>query len=154
MWEGDLLVRPERLRSLPSERERDLERESDVCLRRMFLDLGGGVGLRDEKEGERRLRFLLGEREREVSDGSKDLARSPRPRYLRPLSLLDPRRTGVGERLGVYRCRRGLARSSSRRLCRLGGDLDLDREREKDLRREGERSRRPSERRVSRPPGI
>ena len=153
MWEDDLLARPERFRSLPNERERDLEKENDVRLRRMFLDLAGGVGLRDEKEGERLLRFLLGEREREVSDGSKDLARSPRPRYLRPLSPLVPRRTGVGDRLGVYRCRRGLGRSSSRRR-RLGGVLDRDRDREIDLRRDGERSRRLSGRRNARPPGI
>lgn len=33
------------------------------------LDLGGGEGLRDEKEGLRLLRGLLGDREREVSEG-------------------------------------------------------------------------------------
>jgi hypothetical protein len=51
-------------------------------------------------EGDRRLRVLLGEREREVSEGVEDRARSsPRPRFLRPLSLIAPRRTGVGDRL-------------------------------------------------------
>lgn len=100
-YEGDLLARPDRLRSLPNERERDLDKEGDVRLRQLFLDLGGGVGLRDKMEGERLLRFLLGEREREVSDGSKDLARSPRPRFHRPPSLPELRRTGVGDRLGV-----------------------------------------------------
>ena len=39
-----------------------------------------------EKEGLRLLRCLLGEREREGSDGDKDLARSsPRSGVLRPL---------------------------------------------------------------------
>lgn len=101
IWEGDLLARPDRLRSLPSERERDLDKDKEGRLRRASLGLGSGVELRDDMEGERRLRFLLGEREREVSDGSKDLARSPRPRFLRPPSLPDSRRTGVGDRLGV-----------------------------------------------------
>lgn len=35
----------------------------------------GGEGLRDEMEGERLLGRLLGEREREVSEGVKDLSR-------------------------------------------------------------------------------
>lgn len=43
--------------------------------RRMSLCLRGGDGLRDEIEGERLLRYLLGEREREVSEGEKDRAR-------------------------------------------------------------------------------
>lgn len=51
-------------------------------------DLRGGVGLRDEKEGERLLGRLLGEREREASEGVTDLARlSPNLGVLRSLSL-------------------------------------------------------------------
>ncbi len=80
------------------------------------------MGLRDEKEGERRFRFLLGEREREVSEGVKDLARaSPRPGLLRPLPLPDPRRGGLGDLLGVGRRRRGRGDSSSSRRRRRGG---------------------------------
>lgn len=59
------------------------------------LDLRGGVGLRD-KEGERLRGRLLGEREREASEGVTDLARlSPNLGALRSLSLLYRRRGGV-----------------------------------------------------------
>lgn len=79
-WEGDLLGLPDR-RRLSMEGERDLEGDGDG--RR---GLGGGVRLREDAEGSRLLRGLLGDREREVSEGEKDLARSPRRGLCRPLS--------------------------------------------------------------------
>ena len=98
--EGDLLDLPDRLRSLPNERERDLELGVDAYLRRRLLDRGGGEGLRGEREGVRLLWYVLGEREREASEGVKDLARSPRSGYLRALSFPEPLRTGDGDLLG------------------------------------------------------
>lgn len=58
--------------------------------------------LRDEYDGLRLLRSLLGEGERETSEGVKDLAR-PAPRLggvRRSLPLLESLRGGVRERLG------------------------------------------------------
>lgn len=93
--EGDLLDLPDRLRSLPKERERDLELTVDAYLRRRLLDRGSGEGLRGEREGVRLLWYVLGEREREASEGVKDLARSsPRSGFLRGLPFPDPLRTG------------------------------------------------------------
>ena len=58
------------------------------------------MGLRGEIDGVRLFVCLLGEREREVSEGVKDLARSsPRSGVLRPLPL-PARFTGVGDLLG------------------------------------------------------
>ena len=59
------------------------------------------MGLRGEIDGVRLFLCLLGEREREVSEGVKDLARSsPRSGVFRPLPLSDPRFVGVGDLLG------------------------------------------------------
>lgn len=92
-------------------------------LRRRRRYFRGGLGLRDEMEGLRLLRLLLGEREREVSEGVKDLARSsPGLEVLRPLLLADPRQGGDRDRLGVYR-RLGLGDES---YLRLGGVLERE----------------------------
>lgn len=59
-------------------------------------------------EGDRLLGRRLGEREREVSEGVKDLFRSsPRPKLFRSQSLPYLRRGGVLDLLGVYLRRRG-----------------------------------------------
>ena len=83
------------------------------------------------------MRCLLGDREREVSERVKDRARSPRLGLLRPVSLPTGRRSGVIDRLGGRRYLGG-AGSLSSRLRRRGGVRERDRERDLDLRIDGD----------------
>ena len=83
------------------------------------------------------MRCLLGDREREVSEGVKDRARSPRLGLLRPVPLPPRRRSGVIDRLRGRRYLGGAA-SLSTRLRRRGGVRERDRERDLDRRIDGD----------------
>ena len=114
------------------------------------------MGLRDEREGDRLLRRLLGEREREVSEGVKDLSRSsPRLELLLSLLLSCRRRGGVRVLLRVCCRRLGRGESSSRYL-RRGGVLEGDRncEFDRDLLGVVDLRRLSSDQRPPRPRGI
>lgn len=117
----------------------------------MTPTLGGGVRLREEREGLRLLGRLLGDGEREASEDVRDLSRSPRLVLLGPLSLPYCRGTGDGERAGVCRRRRDGGEASSLYLRRRDGcgEMDLDRE------MDGDRCRLLSSiARSGRPPGT
>lgn len=148
--EGDLLLGLLDRRRSSNERGRDFDVDGERRRR-----LAGGVRLREEIEGLRLLRGLLGDGEREASEGVRDLARSPRRGLLGPLPLSYPRRAGDGVRVGTRRRYRGRGDSSPLYVLRRGRTGEIDRERETDLLLENDRRGLLwSGRRSERPPGM